>query len=55
MVKIERRFEPDAARASILTEKYDSYCATIETNVQAWSNANAAKVARAGEQQASAA
>jgi L-xylulokinase len=55
MVRIERRFEPDAARASILTEKYDNYCSTIETNVQAWSNAKAAKSARVGEQQASAA
>lgn len=43
MVKIERRFEPDAARAAALSAKYQHYSDAVDTNVQAWTKAEAAK------------
>ena len=35
MVKVERRFEPDAERGAALTAKYLDYCGAIETAVNA--------------------
>jgi L-xylulokinase len=43
MVRIERRFEPDAARAAALTMKYQDYSFAIDTNVQAWAKSTAAR------------
>jgi L-xylulokinase len=43
MVKIERRFEPDAERAAAMTAKYKDYSFAIDTNVQAWMKSKAAK------------
>jgi L-xylulokinase len=46
MVKIERRFEPDAVRAAVLTSKYQDYSFAIDTNVQAWAKSTVAKKSR---------
>ena len=43
MVKIERRFEPDAARSATLTAKYHDYCSAIDTSVQAWTKSKLAE------------
>ena len=36
MVKLERRFTPDAARGAVLTAKYRRFLSSIETSVQAF-------------------
>jgi L-xylulokinase len=43
MVKIKRRFEPDAMRAAALSEKFNDYSFAIDTSVQAWMKSNMAK------------
>jgi L-xylulokinase len=43
MVKIERRFEPDADRAAALDAKYQNYSIAVDMNVQAWVKSTAAK------------
>jgi L-xylulokinase len=44
MVRIERRFEPDASRATQLSAKYRDYTIAIDTNVQAWTKSGADKM-----------
>ena len=39
MVKVQKRFEPDAVRAGVLTKKYEEYRTAIDTSVQAWARA----------------
>ena len=36
MVKLERRFTPDATRGAVLTGKYRRFLSSIETSVQAF-------------------
>jgi L-xylulokinase len=43
MVKIEHRYEPDAARSEALTAKYKDYSTVVDMNVQAWAKTEAAK------------
>lgn len=43
MVKVERRLEPDAERASELTAKYAEYCSAIGMSTDAWKRSKAAR------------
>ena len=49
MVRVERRIEPDAARAEALSKKYRAYLAVIDVVADLWSSARTdAPLARAG-------
>ena len=47
MVKLERRFTPDASRAKVLLAKYDRFLAAIHANVAEWQRQQSAAKANA--------